>query len=357
MLGKFFGNNDAGQLTPKASNQSNPFEHVLTSSRKSSVSLNSINTSNGTSINSSNTGSTRSNRGSVSGLISSGLSSPSFFNQAYGGGAGDLTPGAVPVTPGALATTGIISKSPSFRVNSNRTDDNFGSKAISVVEPDFSLKSPPPPSARKRETPHAPKGRLSVKLISARHLASPSAASKPYVVVTFDQNEFISREPIHELGAEITGVARDKSAPDSPASDGSKRSITNSTAAATDLPDTSAPISSSPSPASTLPMDRTSSTLPTRPQINPDGTPASEGHSTSGIGRALDAYRKSIPFASPSPPLTPTFGSPYPSLPAIVTPDVSPSLQSLIDVSAHNPTWKHEVILFVLSSVVTFIRT
>lgn len=115
MLGKFFGNNDAGQLTPKASNQSNPFEHVLTSSRKSSVSLNPINTGNGTSINASNAGS-RSNRGSVSGLISSGLSSPSFFNQAYGGsGAGDTTPGAVPVTPGALATTGIISSLCPFR--------------------------------------------------------------------------------------------------------------------------------------------------------------------------------------------------------------------------------------------------
>ena len=76
-----------------------------------------------------------------------------------------------------------------------------------MVEPDFSFKTQPSSLARRKETALAPKGKLFVKLISARHLSAPSSASRPYVVVTFDQNEFVSREPIHEEGEEVTGVA------------------------------------------------------------------------------------------------------------------------------------------------------
>ncbi|KAM0753060.1 kinase-like protein [Meredithblackwellia eburnea MCA 4105] len=104
--------------------------------------------------------------------------------------------------------------------------------------------------ARKRETNSSPKGKLSVKLIAARHLSSPSAASRPYVVVTFDQNEFVSREPIREEDEEATGFAIPK--------------------------EEAVPISSTPRASS------------------------------SGLGRALDAHRGSVDMAvSPTPAAAP----------------------------------------------------
>jgi len=45
---------------------------------------------------------------------------------------------------------------------------------------------------------HAPRGTLAVKLISARGLAvshNPDLAPQPYVVMQFEQNEFVSRPP------------------------------------------------------------------------------------------------------------------------------------------------------------------
>ncbi|GAA5894298.1 uncharacterized protein JCM6883_003778 [Sporobolomyces salmoneus] len=85
--------------------------------------------------------------------------------------------------------------------------------ALSTNEPDFSFKTQPSAHARQpkntsNSTAAAPRGKLLVKLISARHLSPPSIQSRPYVVVTFDQNEFVSREPIHEEGEEVTGLAR-----------------------------------------------------------------------------------------------------------------------------------------------------
>ncbi|GAA6058421.1 hypothetical protein JCM3770_000462 [Rhodotorula araucariae] len=82
------------------------------------------------------------------------------------------------------------------------------SVAISRTEPDFSFKTQPAALTRRQTSQSGPKGRLVVKLISARHLSPPSSASRPYVVVTFDQNEFVSREPVHEEGEEAVGVAK-----------------------------------------------------------------------------------------------------------------------------------------------------
>ncbi|GAA5828690.1 hypothetical protein JCM11251_005838 [Rhodosporidiobolus azoricus] len=82
--------------------------------------------------------------------------------------------------------------------------------AISRHEPDFSLPAAPPALSRRQTAgPSAPRGKLLVKLIAARHLCAPSPASRPYVVVTFDQNEFVSREPVPagEGAEEAVGVA------------------------------------------------------------------------------------------------------------------------------------------------------
>ncbi|KAI8459804.1 kinase-like domain-containing protein [Phakopsora pachyrhizi] len=52
-----------------------------------------------------------------------------------------------------------------------------------------------------------PKGLLSVKIISASSLRCASSSSRPYVVAQFDNNEFVSREPIGEEEDETKGVA------------------------------------------------------------------------------------------------------------------------------------------------------
>jgi hypothetical protein len=71
---------------------------------------------------------------------------------------------------------------------------------------------PPPPTTTKNiqvepaPTP-PPKGQIHVKLIQAKSLnVKSSLHSRPYVVVQFEQNEFISRDPIPESDKEIKGT-------------------------------------------------------------------------------------------------------------------------------------------------------
>lgn len=51
------------------------------------------------------------------------------------------------------------------------------------------------------------RGQLHVKLIQARGLNVQSIHARPYVVVQFEQNEFVSREPTHEYEKEVKGRA------------------------------------------------------------------------------------------------------------------------------------------------------
>ncbi|KZT74293.1 Pkinase-domain-containing protein [Daedalea quercina L-15889] len=51
------------------------------------------------------------------------------------------------------------------------------------------------------------KGQIRVKLIQARGLSVRSSHSKPYVVVQFEQNEFVGRDPIEETDKEAKGIA------------------------------------------------------------------------------------------------------------------------------------------------------
>ncbi|KAI0774169.1 serine/threonine protein kinase [Fomes fomentarius] len=50
------------------------------------------------------------------------------------------------------------------------------------------------------------KGQIHVKLIQARGLNVRSSLSRPYVVVQFEQNEFVSREPTGEGDKEVKGI-------------------------------------------------------------------------------------------------------------------------------------------------------
>lgn len=51
------------------------------------------------------------------------------------------------------------------------------------------------------------KGQIHVKLISARGLSVTSVHARPYVVVQFEQNEFVSRDPTDEMDKEVKGTA------------------------------------------------------------------------------------------------------------------------------------------------------
>ncbi|CAE7220281.1 unnamed protein product [Rhizoctonia solani] len=88
---------------------------------------------------------------------------------------------------------------------------------LSLNPPEFTLKSAPPlrrnhshtPSIKEKE-PQAgatsSRGQLHVKLIAARGLNVTSSRARPYVVVQFEQSEFISRDPIAESDAPVRGV-------------------------------------------------------------------------------------------------------------------------------------------------------
>lgn len=58
-------------------------------------------------------------------------------------------------------------------------------------------------ASASKSSSHPPRGQLHVKLIQARGLNVKSSLSRPYVVVVYEQNEFISREPTHESEKEV----------------------------------------------------------------------------------------------------------------------------------------------------------
>ncbi|CAE6487077.1 unnamed protein product [Rhizoctonia solani] len=91
---------------------------------------------------------------------------------------------------------------------------------LSLNPPEFNLKSAPPlrrnhshtPSIKEKDSQAAgaggasSRGQLHVKLIAARGLNVSSPKARPYVVVQFEQSEFVSRDPIGESDAPVRGV-------------------------------------------------------------------------------------------------------------------------------------------------------
>lgn len=130
---------------------------------------------------------------------------------------GDLTPhlqGAV--NPSSTAPGGNLPALPTTH--------------LSLHAPDFNMRQPPPSRQHKSgqdksSTPSSSsisssssngststtvgpsKGQIHVKLIQARGLNVRSVNARPYVVVQFEQNEFISREPADEMDKEVKGTA------------------------------------------------------------------------------------------------------------------------------------------------------
>ncbi|KAF7789380.1 hypothetical protein EIP86_000324 [Pleurotus ostreatoroseus] len=64
-----------------------------------------------------------------------------------------------------------------------------------------------PTSSSSTSSASPSKGQIHVKLIQARGLNVRSSRARPYVVVQFEQNEFVSRDPTDEADKEVKGIA------------------------------------------------------------------------------------------------------------------------------------------------------
>lgn len=248
---------------------------------------------------------------------------------------------------------------------------NRPSIALSTNEPDFSFKTQPSALTRqKNSNQSAPRGKLLVKLISARHLSPPSIQSRPYVVVTFDQNEFVSREPIHEEGEEVTGTARLRTSAEREAELG-LQSLQNNNGGGggpsrSPIPDLKGrlPLPATPggglNPGEKGYDDRLAEQEAERLGLNPGSTASSSMLSrspASGLGRKLEEFenKNGTPQGSPKPPkpeLAPVdvnVSTPLPKGDEAKTPtgadDEPQNGFGGEKEMAYNPTWKHEVYL------------
>jgi hypothetical protein len=73
--------------------------------------------------------------------------------------------------------------------------------SLSINPPDFNIMQPPKPKNKSPspQTAGPSKGQIHVKIIQARGLNVPSANARPYIVVQFEQNESVSRDPTDEF--------------------------------------------------------------------------------------------------------------------------------------------------------------
>ncbi|KAI0307259.1 serine/threonine protein kinase [Multifurca ochricompacta] len=93
----------------------------------------------------------------------------------------------------------------------NRSSHSRSPPPSTTLDPSALASSPTRPhSHHSTATPaisSSSKGQIHVKLISARGLNVPSINSRPYVVVVFENNEFVSRDPTDEGDKEVRGIA------------------------------------------------------------------------------------------------------------------------------------------------------
>jgi hypothetical protein len=214
---------------------------------------------------------------------------------------GPLSPthsaGKMNLTTTALPTTHLSLHAPDFDMHPSLSSQS-STPPLSTTPVSYTLTSSPSRlhhSQSAAPTPAASsssKGQIHVKLISARGLNTSSIKSRPYVVVVFEDNEFVSRDPTDEGDKEVRGVA------------------TN--------------------------LSRTSSSV----AINVLGA----------VGSKAAAQEAASRTRRPSPVSSSSSNSAKSSL---SVPGVSgtrtPSNGLLRHRSAHSPVWKHEVSLYVFS--------
>jgi serine/threonine protein kinase SCH9 len=92
---------------------------------------------------------------------------------------------------------------------------------LSLHAPEFNMQQPPVSAHQRQQHPlkspsassnnslasSSSKGQIHVKLIQARSLHVRTVHARPYVVVQFEQNEFVSRDPTNETDKEVKGTA------------------------------------------------------------------------------------------------------------------------------------------------------
>ncbi|KAI0081670.1 kinase-like protein [Panus rudis PR-1116 ss-1] len=132
---------------------------------------------------------------------------------------GPLTPSAAPTA--AAPTTSLSIHAPVFNMQQPPPPKNVPKQSPSqapaaaaaapaakpAAKPSaLSLTVTASSSASSSATSSPSRGQIHVKLIQARGLNVRSAHARPYVVVQFEQNEFIGRDPIDEAEKEVKGV-------------------------------------------------------------------------------------------------------------------------------------------------------
>jgi hypothetical protein len=278
---RFWPTTPQGQETPKAlQEETNPFEGALSRSGREQR----PSTRPGTPT------------ASVHPLLQTSSSSPREAGAPSGSAASDLTPGNSSSGPFAAAqpTTQLSLHAPVF----NMQQPPKGHRR--PLQTKSRSSSPSPPSAANHSpAPPASKGQLHIKLIQARALNVRTPSARPYVVVQFEQNEFISREPIPETDKEVRGTPTNRpngfSSTSPPSTALSALGVIGSRVAAHEA------------------ANRKS------PRLGTNGS----------FGASMSSSRSSM---TPSDALAPT------------------SSNSLFGrLSAHNPVWKHEVSLSVVS--------
>lgn len=228
---------------------------------------------------------------SVHPLLQTSSGSPREAGASSGSAASDLTPGSSSSGPFAAAqpTTQLSLHAPVFNMQQPPQGRRPLSRASSSSPP-----APPNPS----NAPPASRGQLHIKLIQARALNVRTPCARPYVVVQFEQNEFISREPIPESDKEVRGTP------------------TN------------------------------------RPNGFSSASPPSTALSALGAIGSRVAAHEAANRKSPRPSTNGSFGASMSSLRSSMTSPAAPprpTPNSLFgQLSAHNPVWKHEVSLSVV---------
>lgn len=131
----------------------------------------------------------------------------------------DLTPGPAQQTGAAsfaASTTSLSLHAPDFtmqapppprnKLSSSSNHSSASSSSPSKATTMGNVLSGPAPSSKEASTPVS-RGQIHVKLIQARGLNVRSINARPYVVVQFEQNEFVSRDPTDETDKEVKGTA------------------------------------------------------------------------------------------------------------------------------------------------------
>lgn len=182
----------------------------------------------------------------------------------------------------------------------------------------------PPQNAPGRQ----PKGQIHVKLLSARGLNVQTPRARPYVVVEFEQNEFVSRDPIGEAEKEIRG------APTTLQQQGAAPPL--SRAGSSNALSALGAINSK---ALAIDAARSGSKPGSKPGSNPSSA-GTKGHLASLVAAATNGRHREATSSQRAP-----------------SPTVTTSANSLFgQPPAHNPVWKHEVTFDVTTdqSEITF---